>query len=269
MKKKKGKLGIVGSIISVILILAALGSCIGGDAETESAEQGTDVQAVEQETQAEAQTEEAAPDDQETADETTEPEQTEEATEKPEEVEGGPTEAEPIEPIVYTGSGDSVVTLDTFDDPYVFYIKGNDGENHFAVTSYDSDGNYLDLLVNTTEAYSGITIDPEQKTHMLEVTATGDWTIEQRSLYSVTTISSGETISGNGDDILLVQSHGSTAGIEGNSGENHFAVLSYGANGTDLLVNTTDAYSGTVMLKNDPIVLAVTAVGDWTITFND
>ena len=44
------------------------------------------------------------------------------------------------------------------------------------------------------------------------------------------------------------------------------AVKSYGMNGNELMVNTTDTYSGTVMVKGEPFMLVITAVGDWSIT---
>lgn len=267
MKKKKGKLGsIVGSIISVILILAALGSCFGGDSETETADNAPDAQVMEQEAPAEEQTEEAAPAEQEATTEN-EPEQPEEDAEEMEEETEEPIEAEPIEPIVYTGSGDDVVQLEAFEGPWILHITGNDAESHFSVTGYSADREYVGLLVNTTEKYEGITTDTTQETTTLEISAEGEWTVEQISLADAHTISAGETFEGNGDDVLLVNSSGSTANFEGNESENHFAVWAYGEADTDLLVNTTEKYSGTVMLRFQPVILVVTAVGDWTATF--
>lgn len=268
MKKKKGKLGsIVGSIISVIIILAALGSCFGGDTETETADNAPDAQAVEQEAPAEEQTEETAPAEQETAAETAEPEQTEEAAEELAEEAEEPVEAEPIEPIVYTGSGDDVVQLEAFEGPWLLHITGNDSEGYFGVTGYSASGEYTELFVNTTEKYEGITTDVTQETATLEISSEGEWTVEQISLADAHTISAGETFEGHGDDVLLVSSSGTTATFEGNEAEDNFVVWAYGSNDTDLLVNTTEKYSGNVMLHFQPVILVVTAVGDWTATF--
>lgn len=33
------------------------------------------------------------------------------------------------------------------------------------------------------------------------------------------------------------------------------------------MVNTTDKYNGNVMIKGDPIIIEITAEGEWTITF--
>lgn len=172
------------------------------------------------------------------------------------------------EPVVYTGSGDDVITISPPDEKFVFYIEGNSGERHFAVKGYDENGDKTKLLVNTTDAYSGILVDPTLKTTSLEITSAGDWHIELRSLDSCKTIAAGETVTGSGDDVLLVADYGSTATITGNEAGRHFAVKTYGNSGNNLMVNTTDPYSGTVPIKKAPTVLEVSAKDEWSITFD-
>lgn len=172
------------------------------------------------------------------------------------------------DPVSYSGTGDDVIEVTPFADAlYVFEITGNADERYFAVESYDSQ-NKSDLLVNTTDKYSGITMDTGFDVAMLQVTATGDWQITQRSLYDMDVVEQGQTYSGTGDRIILVRSSGKTASITGNAGERYFSIQSYDSQGRgDLLVNTTDKYDGKVML-NDPIIFQVSAVGDWSITLN-
>lgn len=172
------------------------------------------------------------------------------------------------DPVTYTGNGDDVITLAPFDGVFVFHITGNSSKHHFAVKGYDSNGENTGLFVNTTSAYDGITIDPKQETTTLEVNASGDWIIEVQSINKMETISSGETLSGSGDTVIVVSSYGSTATISGNAGNNHFAVKSYGRKRDKLLVNTTEVYEGTVMLSGEPIILEIDAVGEWSITFD-
>ncbi|MCL2373485.1 MAG: copper amine oxidase N-terminal domain-containing protein [Defluviitaleaceae bacterium] len=164
---------------------------------------------------------------------------------------------------VFTGDGDDVVALSAFPEAYVFVITGNDAARHFSVRAH---GYRSSLLVNTTAAYHGITYAQGQDTETLEITATGNWTIVQKPLSATRSISAGETITGNGDEILRILSHGQTATVEGNSAGRHFAVRSHGAR-RSLLVNTTNEYSGRVMLRGEYTMLEVTAVGDWTIAF--
>ena len=183
-----------------------------------------------------------------------------------------PAVAEPTprpipEAVVYEGSGDSVIEVAPPDDLYVFKITGNIEEDHFSVKTYDSVGEYSELLVNTTDAYNGITMDDNFDVAMLEITASGDWRIEIASMYTMDIIEGGQTYSGHGDSVLLVRNAGKTATIKGNVAEAHFAVKSYGEY-YDLLVNEIDPYEGTVMLDFAPVIFSITAVDDWSITLN-
>jgi len=60
-----------------------------------------------------------------------------------------------------------------------------------------------------------------------------------------------------------------TASIKGNGGADYFGVIGYNGSGTRVgaLVNTTDVYSGTVLLKGSPRIFEVKATGDWSIAF--
>jgi len=77
------------------------------------------------------------------------------------------------------------------------------------------------------------------------------------------------TYTGNGDSVLLLLSDSpDTATITGNAASRHFAVIGY-ANRKNLLVNTTDAYSGTVILDKDTFMFEIKAVGEWTISVTE
>ena len=176
--------------------------------------------------------------------------------------------AEYPDPVRFTGSGDDVLSINCPDYPFAFYITGNSDSRHFSVITYDSDGNYGELLVNTSEPYSGFTFDPSQDVAKIEVSATGSWEIQLRSIYDVGSIAAGSSFNGVGDTVLLIRNCGDTARINGNAGGNHFAVWAYGAD-NDLLVNTTDVYNGTVMMPYNPVLLVVTAVGEWSVTLSE
>lgn len=179
-----------------------------------------------------------------------------------------PEEVSIPDPVVYSGTGDDVVQITPPEGKYVFRITGNQEGRHFSVKAYDSMAEYIDLLVNTTSQYSGVTYDPTQSTAMLEVSATGDWTIELVSIYTMDALISGNSISGEGDAVLQVFAPVLTADIQGNDASAHFSVKSYDMDGgyLDLLVNTTDPYSGTVMMGLDVSTLVISAEGPWTIT---
>lgn len=168
----------------------------------------------------------------------------------------------------FSGYGDDIVEIPSIEDGYAFYIEGNRGSRHFSVKAYDISGDYLELLVNTTEVYKGTTLDPSLTTRILEVNAEGSWKIQLVPLYSLESVTRGRTFMGEGDSVVLVKDPGMTASITGNAGEHHFSIWSYGETGRDLLVNTTDRYSGKVMLRNDPFLFVISAEGSWTILLN-
>ena len=170
------------------------------------------------------------------------------------------------EAIVYEGTGDSVLKIDHPEGVYVLYVKGNAESKHFAVKGYDSKGDKTELFVNTTEPYEGVTFDPDQETVSLEISAKGNWYIEIRSVWSCDVITDKKTeYTGTGDSVVLIDAEATMATIKGNDAEKHFAMKSYGDR-KNLMVNTTDAYSGTVMVKYSPYLLEVNAVGPWSIT---
>lgn len=175
----------------------------------------------------------------------------------------------PAETIVFSGAGDDVIDIPLLDYFYVFHISGNKDAHHFSVKSYDSAGNYNELLVNTTDPYDGVTYDMAQNAVLLEISAVGEWTIELVDAATLKDVAAGSSISGSGDAVFLV-SGGKTADIKGNANASHFAVKSFSGYGDylDLLVNTTDPYEGKVMLKDAPRLIVVTADGDWSITVN-
>jgi len=181
-----------------------------------------------------------------------------------------PSPTPPPEPIVLTGSGDAIVDIEKWPGPALVRISGNSGGRHFAVINHDAAGTYLDLLVNTTAPYEGLRpldfYDGIQTTRF-EVTATGAWQIEVLPLLeSATRADVPGSISGRGDDVLMLLDAADTAMIRGNAAGRHFAVHSYGVS-VDLLVNTTEPYDGQVLIPFGGRVLVVTADGDWEMEF--
>lgn len=170
-----------------------------------------------------------------------------------------------LDPIVYSGVGDDYFDIEPFDDLYYFEISGNGGADYFGVIGYDAAGNRTDLFVNTTDPYSGYVLDVGQDTRSFEVKATGAWSIKILSLYDCPRLTAGESYGGIGDAVLLLPFACTTADITGNQSSGYFGVHTYG-NRSDLLVNTTDPYSGTVRLDRDATVMTITATGSWSVT---
>lgn len=183
-----------------------------------------------------------------------------------------PTPEPPAEPTFYAGSGDDVVNIEKPggpDSPAVVFVRGNAEGRHFAVTAYGSDGEYVNLLVNTTDPYEGLVpLDFRERdsSAIFEVSAPGEWEIEIRPLASIDLHSVPGEVSGAGDHVFAIEGDSSTATIVGNDAERHFAVIGWGDR-SHLMVNTTDRYEGRVLVPNDIIVVEVTGVGNWSVMF--
>ncbi|HBZ39566.1 MAG TPA: hypothetical protein DF712_19755 [Balneola sp.] len=172
----------------------------------------------------------------------------------------------------YTGSGDDILVIEKPDEdmPALLVINGNRGSNHFSVTSFDASRDRIDLLVNTTEPYSGIVavdLPVGTNTKMLEISASGSWAINVYPIGAAHKISTDNPKSDSGDNILWIEGDASIATISGNSNSSHFSVTAYDGSGrrNGLLVNTTDRYNGKVMIPKGTLLLQVTASGNWSV----
>jgi hypothetical protein len=168
------------------------------------------------------------------------------------------------QPRVYTGSGDSVIKIDKPGDSICLAtITGNKASRFFAVQGVDGD---KDLLVNTTDPYSGTTLLDVHGggTTELQVSAKGPWSITLAPINSAPELTSGSN-SGIGDAVLKYVGGTGIAAITGNKGGRFFAVSEYTDSGSDVLVNTTDVYSGSVPLSAGPALVEIQAIGSWSI----
>ncbi len=146
----------------------------------------------------------------------------------------------------YSGSGDDVVVgLNT--TGYSFLKATNAGNHHFSIWAYYGEDD-RDLLVNTSDPYiEGCTLLLPNEEYTLEVSATGEWSIEA---YEIGT-SSTDQFSVSGDYVTPLFLSTSDVYEVTSSGGGHFSIWAYTSDGDrDLLVNTSDDdYSGKVMLK--------------------
>lgn len=183
-----------------------------------------------------------------------------------------PTPTPAPQPLVYSGSGADVISIEKPgdpDEPVLVYVRGNAEARYFGVTAYDAAGESTGLLVNTTDVYEGIVpldFRDGETTTRLEVDSIGDWYIEIRPLLSARVTGAPGTITGSGNDVFIVQGTLDTAHITGNADSRFFAVTTYGSR-SNLAVNTTDPYDGRVIIPTDTAIVEVSAIGDWSVTF--
>ncbi len=171
--------------------------------------------------------------------------------------------------VVYTGNGNDIISIDKVEPRYVIYIEGNEESDLFSVKGYDENDNITEVFVATSCPYQGVSVDPTQKTTKLKIHAKGNWKVESRSVYTLPTISEGESLKGTGDAVIWVKSYGLLASIKGNALEKYFEVKSFGELGDYIMVSTTKQYSDTVELKGEPFALTIKAAGDWEISFDE
>lgn len=171
----------------------------------------------------------------------------------------------------YSGTGDDIVKISKPDQglPALLVVSGNRNSRHFAIIARDNSGNRFGALVNTTEPYVGIVpvdLPPRTNTELLEIKASGSWRIQVYSIGSAQRVKVPGTFKGEGDNVLWIEGKPNRAKIYGNSASRHFAVTAYDRSGNRLgaIVNTTDRYSGTVIIPSGTILLKITAVDGWS-----
>lgn len=172
-----------------------------------------------------------------------------------------------------SGRGDKVARFTIPDNVPAIAKVTYAGSSNFAVVSLAADGTTNDLLVNEIGKYTGtVLFDEDVGVHSVafEITASGKWTIRVLPITSSRAWNTAEKLTGNGDDVVLaVPPTGvfATATIK-HSGESNFAVIAYGSEGIDLVVNEIGNYSGQVVLPDGTLLLEVTADGAWTVALD-
>lgn len=181
-----------------------------------------------------------------------------------------PTVEPTLAPVVFEGTGDQVIDLKWVGAGFA-KITGNQAGRHFAVIAHEKNGDDEELLVNTTEPYTGVVafnLQDDQEAGLLEVKANGPWKIEITDMSGIKRYyASDVAITAEGDDVFLLGPRKCTSMvIVGNVDSRHFAVAVINEDGSDLLVNTTETYSGTVICPATPALVIIKATGLWAMT---
>lgn len=235
-----------------VLVLAGLGSVIGGDEESEPSELQS-ISAEESSDRSSA----VSPEQ-----EVTEPQQEFDEFEWP-----------PLAPIVLEGSGDDVVVLDSSISLAAMEVTANASGRYFGIKPILVTGEAGISLVNTTDPFDGTVLllgTGQDAIAGFEVLSNGPWTFTIKSIAEVPYLGPAETIEGSGDAVVrLKETVGlSTISVTGNIDGRYFGVRPHGAKYSVSVINTTDPYSGTVLLDPGTLLLEITAVGGWSITLN-
>lgn len=189
------------------------------------------------------------------------------ATPTPTEPTATPEPTTTPEPIRLAGTGDLVVDVEKWPGPALASITGNAEGRYFGVTSMDTEGEIIDLLVGETEPYAGVRlIDYDTHTARFEIQAPGDWTIDILPLSEARVLVVPGRIEGEGDEVILLAGDTpDTAIISGNAESRYFGVLALGGTFPDLLVGETEPYEGMVAVDREAKILEIQAAGPWSI----
>jgi len=185
-----------------------------------------------------------------------------------------PTATALPEPLVLSGSGDSIADLEW---PYglaIAEITGNSAKRHFSIVTLGDNNDYLDLIANTSDVYNGVSLVnfPDAVLRRFEISATGDWTITVKPAAAAPLADVPGTFEGASTAVISLPSSGcDTATVTGNYDKSHFSIVAFSTDGDylDLLINTSDPYSGTVLCPLDAAYFQVDASSKnlWTIEF--
>jgi hypothetical protein len=177
------------------------------------------------------------------------------------------------EPIVLSGTGDSVVDFEKDNNPAILKVK-HEGTSNFSIVNYGVDGERYSLLVNKIGEYEGtllLDVLDNEHTGRFEITArAGSWEIVILPLTPeyVELITVPGTYENCGDDVFFIigDVRPDTATID-HDGSSNFVVRALDTR-RRLLVNEIGSYHGTVLLQPDTFSIEVFADGCWAIQVN-
>lgn len=172
------------------------------------------------------------------------------------------------EPIVLTGSGDSVVDVVKGSYPAIMRATYSSGGN-FVITNYDANNERLDLLINEIGAYTGtVPLDflINETTARLEIKASGPWEVQILPLTEARHASIPDEVKGIGDDVIYLDGGSpDTVNADASLGSGNFVLHSYSDSGVDLVFNEIAPYIGTALLDRSTFLIVVHATGSWSL----
>jgi len=176
------------------------------------------------------------------------------------------------------GSGQNVTQKFTVTGGLTQFTSSCEGcSANFVVELLNSDGQEVDLLVNTIGGYSGAAaegLDPGS--YVLDVTADASWTVVVTQPRGVSAASLPQTYTGRSDQVVGPFQAGDAMKIQAsNTGNGNFVVKVVSASGdnADLAFNEIGNFTGSTIaqanLTSAPFYLVVTSDGSWTLTVSN
>ena len=178
------------------------------------------------------------------------------------------TPTQPPEPILRTGTGDSVFYPQKWVGPAVVRIT-YDGRGPLLVWTHDENGKREVMLTNSLGAYHGnslIDFQGPQRTLRLEVRTTEAWQIELLPLSAARREPVPGVIRGTGDEVVLLDASQAAEILtaDASTAWGNFTVWAY-ADPAHLVINAVAPYTGAVPLPPGTTALAIRAIGPWSL----
>ena len=177
-------------------------------------------------------------------------------------------------PISLSGTGQQATQKFSLESGLSIFTLSHSGSRNFAIWLMDSNGNNVDLLVNTVGQFNGskaVGIDSAGP-YLLNITADGVWSVNiTQPRVSTAPVTTNFSNSGQQASQLFYLSKGLHVFQLTHDGSRNFAIwlMDKNGNNVDLLVNTIGTFNGSkaVGIDSDGIyLLNITADGNWTVS---
>jgi len=197
------------------------------------------------------------------------------STDKPSESQSCTRQILEPSPIMLSGTGQEATSKFSLERGISIFEMKHDGTRNFAIVLYDTNGEYINLLVNTIGRFDGSKLSSinTKDEYLLDISADGNWEVEIKQPRPTTGRSVPLTLSGAGQKTseIFYLNTGITRFKMKHDGNRNFAIVLYNANGeyTDLLVNTIGSFDGskaTSISKAGLYLLDITADGNWEVS---
>jgi len=178
-----------------------------------------------------------------------------------------PTTTVPAQPIVFNGSGNDVVDIGP-DNARFILRASHDGKSNFQVELLDPAQQPVGVVFNEIGAVTDATVimDVSKGGQFLQVTADGKWSLQLLDVSSVPVV--GNTFKGTGKSVVKYDGPAGVFAITHDGKSNFQVTLADPTSGqvTDVVVNEIGPYSGRNSITAGPVLIEVTADGNWTFT---
>jgi hypothetical protein len=175
-----------------------------------------------------------------------------------------PTTTLPPAPLVFDGSGSTVLDLGQTLSEAKLLVASNDGSSNFIVTAksdkLEDQGNIINEIGPTAGTYT-LNLRDNDRTRYLEIDAEGNWHFEIKALTDARPWG-GEELTGVGNDVVVYTGKPGLLDYS-NDGDSNFIVTDLRR---DLVINEIGPISGTTTIPEGPLLVTIDAEGNWTMT---